>query len=184
MGIYEARLYNEVDIYWTPGPTNLADIFTKEDKDVAHFESVRDQMVMPRKSFRLPIKAKSWGVLERRLDDQNYDSLTQSTKRKEEIKTDLTPSTKVVEGTKIDLNDVSITDTENIIDNDNNRSNTRSIYGDEESVTSNEERITSKPIYPSYKDACMNNTITCGRESITYGSKIGNDIATPPVTSE
>ena len=29
LGIYEARLYNEVDIYWTPGPTNLADIFTK-----------------------------------------------------------------------------------------------------------------------------------------------------------
>ena len=61
LGIYEARLYNEVDIYWTPGPTNLADIFTKEDKDVAHFESVRDQMVMPRESFRLPIKAKSLG---------------------------------------------------------------------------------------------------------------------------
>ena len=123
-------------------------------------------------------------MLERRLDDHNYDSLTQSTKRKEE-KTDLTTSTKVVEETKIDLNDVSITDTENI-NNDNNRTKTRSIYGDEESVTSNEERITSKPIYPSYKEACMNNTITCGRESITYGSKIGHDIATlpPPVTSE
>ena len=75
------------------------------------------------------------------------------------------------------------------INKDNNRSKTRSNYGDEECVTSNEERITSKPskpIYPSYKDACMNNTITCGRESITYGSKIGHDIATlpPPVTSE
>ena len=99
----------------------MADIFTKEDKDVAHFESVRDQMVMPRESFRLPIKAKSWGVLERRLDDRNYDGLTQSTKRKEEIKIDLTTSTKGKEETKIDLNDVSITDTENIIDNDNNR---------------------------------------------------------------
>ena len=126
-------------------------------------------------------------MLERRLDDRNYDSLTQLTKRKEEIKIDLTTSTKVREETKIDLNDVSITDTENIIDNDNNRSNSRSIYGDEERITPNEERITSiskKPIYPSYKDACMNNTITCGRESITYGSKIGHDIATPPVTSE
>ena len=122
-------------------------------------------------------------MLERRLDKPNYDSLTQSTKRKEEkIKTDLTPSTKVVEETKIDLNDVSITDTENIIDNDNNRSNNRSIYGDEERIT----LISKKPIYPSYKDACMNNTITCGRENITYGSKIGHDIATPtpPVTSE
>ena len=84
LGIYEARLYNEVDIYWTPGPTNLVDIFTKEDKDAAHFESVRDQMVMPRESIRLPVKAKSWGVLERRLDDPNYDSLTQLTKRKEQ----------------------------------------------------------------------------------------------------
>jgi len=63
-GIYKARQYKEVEIYWTPGPTNLADIFTKEDKDVAHFESVRDRMVMPRESFRLPIKANSWGVLE------------------------------------------------------------------------------------------------------------------------
>ena len=51
LGIYEARQYKEVEIYWTPGPTNLADIFTKKDKDVAHFESVRDQMVMPRESF-------------------------------------------------------------------------------------------------------------------------------------
>ena len=110
------------------------------------------------------------------MDDRNYDSLTKSTKRKEEIKIDLTTSTKVGEETKIDLNDVSITDTENIIDNDNNRSN----YGDEERITS----ISKKPIYPSYKDACMNNTVTCGRESITYGSKIGHDIATPPVTSE
>jgi len=125
------------------------------------------------------------------LDDQNYDSLTQSTKRKEE-KTDLTTSNKIVVETKIDVNDVSITDNENInkdnINKDNNRSKTRSIYGDDDSVTSNEERITpkaSKPIYLSYKEACMNNTITCGRESITYGSK-GHDIATLPlpVTSE
>ena len=78
---------------------------------------------------------------------------------------------------------------EDNINKDNNRSKTRSIYGDDDSVTSNEERITpkaSKPIYLSYKEACTNNTITCGRESITYGSKIGHDIATlpPPVTSE
>ena len=119
-------------------------------------------------------------VLERALDDRNYDSLTKSTKRKEEIKIDLTTLTKGKEETKIDLNDVSITDTENIIDNDNNRSKDRTIYGDEERITSNEERITSiskKPIYPSYKDACMNNTITYGRESITHN-------ATPSVTSE
>ena len=59
-------------------------------------------------------------MLERRLDDHNYDSLTQLIKRKEEIKNDLTTLTKIGQETKIDLNDVSITDTENIIDNDNN----------------------------------------------------------------
>ena len=116
----QSSIIQRGNIYWTPGPTNLADIFTKEDKDFAHFESVRDQMVMPRKSFRLPIKAKSWGVVKKRLDDHNYDSLTQSTKRKEEIENDLTTLTKIGEETKIDLHDVSIIDTENIIDNDNN----------------------------------------------------------------
>ena len=40
LGIYKAGQYKEVEIYWTRGPTNLADIFTKEDKDVAHFEAV------------------------------------------------------------------------------------------------------------------------------------------------
>ena len=118
-------------------------------------------------------------MLERRLDDQNYDSLTQSIKRKDEkIKTELTPLTKVVVETKIDLNDVSLTETENINNiniNIDNRSKIRSSYGDEDSVTS----ISSKPIYPSYKDACMNN-------NITYGSKSRHDNATrpPPVTSE
>ena len=167
----------------------MADIFTKEDKDVAHFESVRDQKVMPRESFRLPIKAMSWGVLERCLDDQNYDSLTQSIKRKDEkIKTELTPLTKVNVETKTDLNDVSITGTD-IINIDNNRptyGDDRPTYGDEDSITSNEDRIKSKTIYTSYKDACLNNIITCGRESITYGSKSRHDNATrpPPVTSE
>ena len=112
------------------------------------------------------------------MDDQNYDSLTQSIKRKDEkIKTELTPLTKVNVETKIDLNDVSITGTD-IINIDNNRptyGDDRPTYGDEDSVTS----IPSKPIYPSYKDACMNN-------NITYGSKSRHDNATrpPPVTSE
>ena len=78
-------------------------------------------MVMPRESFRLPIKAKSWGVLERPLDDHNYDSLTQSTKREEKIEKELTTLIKVGEETQNDMNDVSITDAENIIDNDNNQ---------------------------------------------------------------
>ena len=86
LGISEARQYGEVQIYWTPGSSNPADIFTKEDKDVAHFESIRDQMVMPRESFRLPNNGNSpnnshaWGVLERRLSDRNYDKMTGTTK--------------------------------------------------------------------------------------------------------
>ena len=40
LGIAEAREHNEVQIYWMPGASNLADIFTKEDKDVAHYESI------------------------------------------------------------------------------------------------------------------------------------------------
>ena len=111
-------------------------------------------------------------LLERRLDDQNYDSLTQSIKRKDEkIKTDLTPLTKVIVETKINLNSVSNTDTD-IINIDNNRPT----YGDEDSVTSNEDRIKSKPIYISYKDACLNNNITYGRHD--------NATRPPPVTSE
>ena len=54
LGILEAREYGEVQIYWTPGSSNPADILTKKDKDVAHFESICDQMVMPRESFCLP----------------------------------------------------------------------------------------------------------------------------------
>ena len=40
LGILEAREHNEVQIYWMPGASNPSDLFTKEDKDVAHFESV------------------------------------------------------------------------------------------------------------------------------------------------
>ena len=41
--------------------------------------------------------------------------------------------------------------------------------------------MTKKPIYTSYKDACMNNTITHRRENITHA---GTNNTTPPVTSE
>ena len=67
-----------------PGVSNLADIFTKEDKDVAHYESIRDQMVMPRESFGKPKisinNSTLWGVLERRLSDRNYEKLTNTIK--------------------------------------------------------------------------------------------------------
>ena len=59
-------------------------------------------------------------MLERRLDDHNYDSLTHWTKRKKKIRKDLTTLIKVGEETKNDMKDVLITDAENINDNDNN----------------------------------------------------------------
>ena len=73
-----------------PGASNLADIFTKEDKDVAHYESIRDKMVMPRESFAIPNKSRSnnnstsWGVLERRTSDRNYEKMNNLTKSKSE----------------------------------------------------------------------------------------------------
>ena len=48
--IAEARLHDEIDILWIPGKTNPADIFTKEDKDVGHYEELRDHMVKPREN--------------------------------------------------------------------------------------------------------------------------------------
>ena len=59
LGIVEAREHKKVQIYWMPGTSNLADIFTKEDKDVAHYESIQDKMVMPRESFDIPSKSQS-----------------------------------------------------------------------------------------------------------------------------
>ena len=116
-------------------------------------------------------------MLEQRLDDQNYYSLTKPTKGKKETKI-LNDVLITDEGINTDIN---LNNDDNIIDNDNNRSNERTIYGDEERITS----ITKKPIYTSYKDACMNNTITHRKESITHA---GTDNATkarqPPVTSE
>ena len=93
LGITEAREHNEVQIYWMPGASNLADIFTKEDKDVAHYESIRDQMVMPRELFGKPNisinNSTPWGVLERRLSDQNYDKMTKSNKLTHKTKNDI-----------------------------------------------------------------------------------------------
>ena len=158
-------------------------------------------MVIPREYVQLSIKDNSWGVLERRLDDRNYEGLTKSTNGKDETK-------------KVD---VSITDTttnndtsnDTIPDNDNNNISNERIdhgiqttyddrnrlqtinYSDDEE--SNQIMFaTRKPVYKSYKDACMTNNITNGKNNITNagsnnithtGSSIthGNN---PPVSSE
>ena len=73
----------------------MANIFIKEDKDVAHYESGRNQMVMPIESFLLHIKANAWGLLEQRLDDSNYESWTQLSKRKDARKDDMSIDTTI-----------------------------------------------------------------------------------------
>ena len=58
----------------------------KEDKDVAQYESIRDQMIMPREFFglssniHLSNNSHTTGMLERRLSDWNYNKMTKSTK--------------------------------------------------------------------------------------------------------
>ena len=46
LGIAEARHHGEVEIYWMPGSSNPADLFTKEDNDAEHYKTLHDQMVM------------------------------------------------------------------------------------------------------------------------------------------
>ena len=54
LGITEAKKYNEITFHWMAGKTNPADIFTKEDNDVAHYCSLRDLMVVSRDQFWNP----------------------------------------------------------------------------------------------------------------------------------
>ena len=49
--IAEAQEHGEIQLYWMPGKTNPADLFTKEDNNAQHFELLRDQMVMPWEAF-------------------------------------------------------------------------------------------------------------------------------------
>ena len=65
LGISEAKSYGEVSILWMPGATNPADIFTKEDNDVAHYCELRDLMVTSRESF-MTLQEHRWGVLKQR----------------------------------------------------------------------------------------------------------------------
>ena len=81
------------------GSTNPADIFTKEDNDVKHFETLRDQMVTSREEFAQSSTSTKtlnnniqtidsnpdilWGVLERVLEDQDSEELTPRINSKE-----------------------------------------------------------------------------------------------------
>ena len=46
--VAEAHTFGEVNVYWIPGKDNPADLYTKEHKDLAQFEKLRDLMVRPR----------------------------------------------------------------------------------------------------------------------------------------
>ena len=75
------------------GSTNPADIFTKEDNDVKHFETLRDQMVSSQEEFAQSSTSTKtlnnniqtidsnpdilWGVLERELEDQDSEERSQ-----------------------------------------------------------------------------------------------------------
>ena len=137
----------------------------------------------------------SWGVLERRLDDPNYDSLTQSIKRKEQKEMN---DVSVVDS-KVQIEDISNSivqsnDTNNDTENDtsnvtwSNHAQQRtysdgdgvtltqqSTYGNEDDIIDISEAVTSvnKPyIYKSYRDACngsKGSKKACRESTITYG---------------
>ena len=128
--------------------------------------------------------------------------MTKSTKRKEENKkknddvNDMSITDSKLDA--VDDTDINMNDDNNIHGNNNNQSNERiehgiqTTYGVRNGLRiinyCDEDRITlttKKPIYSSYKDACMNNNITHRRDNITHA---GNDnvthAGTPPVSSE
>ena len=81
LGITEAKKYNEITFHWMAGKTNPADIFTKEDNDVAHYCGLRDLMVVSREQFWNPdsLTDNRWGVLKRGSTDQpESQSVTES----------------------------------------------------------------------------------------------------------
>ena len=61
-----------------PGATNPSDIFTKEDNDIQHFESLRDIMVKSREAFSHS-QDNRWGVLKNDPDNIMNENTTNST---------------------------------------------------------------------------------------------------------
>ena len=111
--------------------------------------------------------------------------MTKSTKRTEETKkkNDDVNDVSVTDAKldAVDDTDMNMNDDDTIHDNNNNRSNERiehgiqTTYGDRNGLRTinycDENRITpitKKPIYNSYKDACINNNITHRRDNITH----------------
>ena len=84
LGIEEAKNNNEVSFYWTPGSSNPADIYTKEDHNVQHYESIRDQILMRREDFGVSFTpVANRGVLNSRSGNRKHENyLTTRTKSK------------------------------------------------------------------------------------------------------
>ena len=125
-------------------------------------------------------------MLERRLEDPNYDSLTKLIKRKGQKEMN---EVSVVDS-KVQLNDTK-DDTNNDTDNDTSNDNRvtwskhaqqQITYGDGDDTTDISETLTlviqpdkcqgssvKQPyIYKSYKNACNGSPITYGRDTITH----------------
>ena len=47
----EASLHKEIECYFVAGKENPADLYTKEHRDVKHFEDLRDLMVISKEAF-------------------------------------------------------------------------------------------------------------------------------------
>jgi len=45
--VAESQKLGEVICYWVPGKENPSDLFTKEHKDLKHFQTLRDLMICP-----------------------------------------------------------------------------------------------------------------------------------------
>ena len=97
LGTKEAREHKKVQLYWIAGSINPANLFTKKDNDIKHFETLRDQMVKSREEFAQSSTSTDtlnkiqtigfnpdtlWGVLEQKLEDWDSEEFTPLTKSK------------------------------------------------------------------------------------------------------
>ena len=139
-------------------------------------------------------------LLERKLNNSNYERLTQSIKRKDKKNTN---DASVIDAT-VQLDNKNDTDSDTIIDTDNdtlikkvalNDHGPQSNYGDVNGIQlinygdDNDKTDVSKSItsvnklykYQSYKDVCNGRTITHGSDTVTHDD---TPTTTPQVTSE
>ena len=127
-------------------------------------------------------------LLERRLDDLNYESLTESTKRKDSVSTDKTADTNINSDNDTVNDNANNILNERIQSTSGDRNGLQTInYGDGNQKIDLSNRIilaNKKPIYKSCKDACSNNIITHGSNNITHEGNIITHGNNPSIYSE